>query len=245
MLRWLVLLVVSVPMRADLRIVTKQTAGGHTETETEFYKGDLYRTRGKINYIIDVEHRRAIILDPVKREYWEQHWERSGIIHAKSGSEVIEINTRATEEKRSQWGHIAHQFITTRREHFESANGEVTPWTETTIESWFLDYPAPQNYHCPSALKTVAILTTQGRVPEFRVNYSGVKPSGLLVFEKTELSVFEMTELSAGELAPNVFDPPKEYRRVIRPSPGQALTVNERILYLWQEVEDWFTDLFS
>lgn len=45
MWRWLVVLLATIPVSADLRIVTKLGVGSESFTSTEYYKGDLVLAR--------------------------------------------------------------------------------------------------------------------------------------------------------------------------------------------------------
>jgi len=64
--------ILSVPLRADLKITMKQTFAGRTTTSVEYYKGNLWRSDSEPGggyRIVDSVNRRTITVDRVKREY--------------------------------------------------------------------------------------------------------------------------------------------------------------------------------
>lgn len=247
MFRLVLLIALTQPVRADLRIVSTRTNGGRTVRETDYYKGDFMRADAPhISYIADPSHH-VTILFPNKREYWVQSTDRrnAGFTIDTSRTVVIETETRDTGEQKQVWGHTAHHYITIRRSRMEDHTLPDTPWHETTIDSWFLNMPVPTKYRNISATGAVFTLGYNNSRPDVRFSRTGPQPKGILINEKMSDSEFEVTELSEAPLSRSLFEPPTNYRRVIHPEPGQKLAWDEQILYYWQQFEGWFKSFFS
>ncbi len=246
MWRWLVIPLLAYPLHADLRLVVQQTYGSSTNVETDWYRDQLSRSdSNRGSYIFDKARGTVTVLDATRREYYEARGRVTSLRQLdRSTAIVIECDTRDTGETRDVWGHTAHRYITVKRQRTESAASGSTPWQETTIDSWFLDVPVPASYIPRSPAQGVfSALTLNGSMPDFRITRKGVKPTGLLIYEKSDGSVYEVTDLSESPLDPKLFELPADYRRVIRPMPGARLTWDEQILYYWQQFQDWFANL--
>src|SRR6266498_1580018 len=186
----------AVPLRADLRIRVKETFAGRTATTVEYYKGDLWRSDWEESggyRIMDSAGRRAITVDPAKREYSVNTFTRTGQTQTTDPSQtvVIDIETQDTGERRRMFGHPAHHFITTERRHTEYLDRPPSETREIVTDGWYLDVPLPFPVHSRIGAFVIVSASTidqHGRhmVPDIKITRHGnTVPRGLPVWEKT------------------------------------------------------------
>lgn len=155
-------------------------------------------------------------------------------------NDLDRIESRDTGERRQMFGYPARRFITTDRRHTEFQDKPPSEFLETVTDGWYLDVP----FWTPKPHVAVAVLTADNPShpnvpPKIEVTRLGPTPKGLPVWEKRGDSLMEVTELSHAELDPKLFEPPSGFRRAIHPMPDEQLSWSEKILFGWQQFEDW------
>ena len=245
--------ILSVPLKADLKITMKQTFAGRTTTSVEYYKGNRWRSDSEPGggyRIVDSVNRRTITVDRVKREYSVNTFTHAGPTSDPSQTIVIEIETRDTGEQQQMFGHPAHHIITTERRHTEYPGKPSSETDEIMTDGWYMDVPVP--FPSSSRIGTVDVLTAstidehrqrQQMVPSIKITRHGPTPRGLAVWEKTGENLLEVTEFSEGPLGQSLFEPPEGFRRVVHPFPGERLSWSDQLLFRWQQFEDWLGGL--
>jgi hypothetical protein len=236
--------ILSVPLRADLKITMKETFAGRTTSSVEYYKGNRWRSDSEPGggyWIIDSANKRTITVDPVKREYSVNTFTRTGPTSDPSQTIVIEIETRDTGEQQQMFGHPVQHVITTERRHTEYPGKPSSETREIMTDGWYMDLPLPFPNH--SRIGAVAVLTTftigQQTVPTVKVTRHGPVPRGLPVWEKTGEKLSEVTEISEDPLDQSLFEPPEGFRRVVHPFPAERLSWSDQLLFRWRQFEDW------
>lgn len=246
MWRCLVLLVIVLPSQADLRIVTKTGCDGHVSTVTDYFKDGSVRsetTGGSV--IFDTVHKRLYLLAQRSQGRFSGFSGRiSALLQDGRRTVVVESETRDTGEKRQQWGHTARHYVTVRRERTLDALSGDTPWQESTIDSWYLDISAPAGYRNPSAARSISSLSTTNKIPRLQFSERGIKPSGLLIYERTDRIETQVVDLSEASLDRKLVEPTSDYRLLINPNDANV-TWDERIQYYWQQFQDWLSGFLS
>jgi hypothetical protein len=243
--------ILSVPLRAELRIKMKQTLAGRTTTSVEYCKGNRWRSDSEPSgsyWIVDSANKGTITVDPVNREYSVNAFTPAEPITNPSQTIVIEIETRDTGEQQQKFGHLLHHVITTERRHTEYPDKPSSETREIMTDGWYMDVPVP--FPSPSRIGMVAVFSTltidqHGRqaVPAIKVTRRGRAPHGLPVWEKTGENLLEVTEFSEAPLDQSLFDPPKGFRRVVHPFPAERLSWSDQLLFRWRQFEDWLSGL--
>ena len=241
--------ILSVPLRADLKITIKQTFAGRTTTSVEYYKGNRWRSDSEPGggyLIVDSVNRRTITVDRVKREYSVNTFTHAGPTSDPSQTIVIEIETRDTGEQQQMFEHPAHHIITTERRHTEYPGKPSSETDEIMTDGWYMDVPVP--FPSSSRICRVDVFTTIGEhgqqmVPAIKVTRHGRAPRGLPVWEKTGENLLEVIEFSEDQLDQSLFEPPEGFRRVVHPFPGERLSWSDQLLVRWRQFEDWLGGL--
>jgi hypothetical protein len=243
--------ILSVSLRADLKIKMKQTFAGQTTISVEYYKGNRWRSDSEPGggyWIADSVSRRTITVDRVKREFSVNTFAHAGPTSDPSQTIVIEIETRDTGEQKQMFGHPAHHIITTERRHAEYPGKPSSATDEITTDGWYMEVPVP--FPSPSRIGSVDILTAstidehgQQMVPAIKITRHGPKPHGLPVWEKTGENLLEVTEFSEDPLDQSLFEPPAGFRRVVHPYSGERLSWSDQLLFRWRQFEDWLGGL--
>ena len=241
--------ILSVPLRADLKITMKQTFAGRTTSSVEYYKGNLWRSDSEPGggySIVDSVNRRTITVDRVKREYSVNTFTHAGPTSDPSQTIVIEIETRDTGEQQQMFGHPARHIITTERRRTEYSGKPSSETDEIMTDGWYMDVPVP----FPSSSRIGAVFTLsridvhgQQMVPAIKITRHGPTPHGLPVWEKTGENLLEVTEFSEDPVDQSLFEPPEGFRRVVHPFPGERLSWSDQLLFRWQQFEDWLGGL--
>ena len=84
--------ILSVPLRADLKITMKQTFTARTTTSVEYYKGNRWRSDSEPGggyWIVDSVNRRTITVDRVKREYSVNTFTHAGPTSDPSQTDIL------------------------------------------------------------------------------------------------------------------------------------------------------------
>ena len=236
---------VSVPLHADLRIRIKQTyANGRTFFTTEYYKGNLRRIDSDAGYtIIDPINHRSITADTIRREYSVRTAANQPPAIDPSRTVFIESETHDTGERREIFGHQALHLITTERRHLQRTDKPPSAVREITIDGWYLNSVLPfPNHSRVAAVSYLAVLNPAGQPParpKVQISKRGPTPRGLAISERIADNLLEVQEYSEALLDPALFDVPADFRRVIRPQPGEQLSWDEQLLYTWQRFQDW------
>jgi hypothetical protein len=168
---------------------------------------------------------------------------------------VIEIESRDTGERRQMFGHPVRHIITTERRKTEYTDKPSPEIQEIMTDGWYMELPVPCHLVSHSRVATVNVLTVysvnqRGRrpalpkAPKIKITRNGKAPDGLAVWEKTGNSLLEVTKFSEAALEESLFEAPAGFRRVVNPLPGERLSWNDQLLLHWQELLDWFDNLF-
>jgi hypothetical protein len=237
------------PLQADLTIKTRETFGSDSRTRTEYYKGSLRRMDFEQNdtYSIgDTSTKRYKIVDPTKHEYYDSSPYRLAAMSSdQSQTLVIEIETRDTGEQRQMFGHTARYFITTEHRHTEYAGKPPSKRQEIVTDGWYVDLPpAVPNHSRVGAVAVLVDMPEGAPMPRLNVTRSGPTIPGVPVWERTGEHLMEVVELSDAPLDQSLFEVPSNYRRVIRPQPGDQLSWSDRLLLCWQEFQEWLINSF-
>jgi hypothetical protein len=170
-------------LQADLRIRTKETGPNGTTIRVEYYKGTLWRTdprEGGGYRIIDSATRRVIIVDPVKREFWNHTYIPRKQTTDPSRTIVVEIEGRDTGERRQMFGYPAGRFITIQHQHTEYPDKPLSEIQEIITDGWYLDvpFPLPKEYR-GFAVYTAYLGNSQqpGLAPKIKVTRLGSMPT--------------------------------------------------------------------
>ena len=247
-----------VPLRADLRIKVKETFNTDTATMGHYYKESTMVHYYKENRwrsdseesgdyrVIDSANKRIIIVDLTKREYSINSLTNTNQIKDPSQTIVIEIEGRDTGEHRQMFGHPIHHIVTTERRHTEYLDKAPSETRETITDGWYLDVPLPSPNHSLTGGVSVLVAQRGGHtVPNIKVTRNGPAPRGLAVWEKTGDHLSEVTEFSELPLDESLFEPPKDFRRVVRRFPGEQLSWSDELLFDWQHFQSWLATLFD
>lgn len=230
-------------LQADLLVRARETFAGRSVIKVEYYKGSRRRTdpvEGGVYWIVDSATRRTTVVDPARREFWIRTFPQRPQATDPSKTISIEIESRDTGERRQMFGYPARRFITIERRHTEFPDKPPSEFLETVTDGWYLEAP----FWTPKPHVAVAVLTADNPShpnvpPKIEVTRLGPTPKGLPVWEKRGDSLMEVTELSHAELDPKLFEPPSGFRRAIHPMPDEQLSWSEKILFGWQQFEDW------
>jgi hypothetical protein len=249
-----------VPLRADLQFTVKDTFAGGTatgveytrveSTRVEYYKENRWRSDSEYGYrIVDLLNKRAITVDPVKREYSVNSFTHTEQITDPSQTIVIDVETRDTGERRQMFGHPARHFITIERRRAEYPDKPPSATLEIRTDGWYLDTPLPFPIHSHiGAVAVLRVLTidqhNRQTVPKIEITRNGPAPHGLPVWEETRVNLSEVTEFSEASLDESLFEPPKGFRRVVHPFPEERLSWSDQWLFHWQQFRDWVVSLF-
>jgi hypothetical protein len=192
--------------------------------------------------IIDTANRRVITVAPAHRQYSVYTGAPAAPKSTAKRSQtiVIDISSKDTGERKTMFGREAQHWITTERRRIEYPDKPATQSGETVTEAWYIDVP-----NAPPARSYTGVLTASVGVqprPEIKVNRTGPAPRGIVVWRKAGNWVSEVTDISEAPLDPLVFEPPAGFRRVVRPIPGQPLSLADQILFYWQRFEDWVSN---
>ncbi len=248
------------PLQADWKITIVTTLPGYRSVETEYFKPGLWRheseTSGpstrRLVVIVDKNKRSQTIWDLDRREYVVMYPHpvppQAAIAPKPVTAPVIRIDiaTRDTGERQTFFGRTARHLITSEKRYRESVVE-----SESSTDAWYIDVPNLP----PQSTAVGYILAAGNPQPIIKVNHTGAPLTGLAVQKKittrnflrpgrTDVSeeTVKVTGLSEANLSPQLFEPPKNFRRVTRfpdePSP------NWLEMY-WQSFEDWLNSLFS
>jgi len=249
------------PLRADLRIKVKETFNTDTatvahhykeSTVVHYYKENRWRSdadQSGYYRVIDSANKRITTVDLTKREYSINSFTNTNQIKDPSQTIVIEIESRDTGEHRQMFGHPVHHIVTTERRHTEYPDKAPSETRETITDGWYLDITLPSPDHSRTGRVSVLTSTVAQRgghtVPNIKVTRNGPAPRGLPVWEKTGDHLSEVTEFSELPLDESLFEPPKDFRRVVRRFPGEQLSWSDELLFDWQHVQSWLASLFD
>jgi hypothetical protein len=238
--------IIAVPSRADLRIKVTETSVAGTSIRTEYFKGDRWRRDSEPAggwLIVDSANKRSIAVDASRHEYSVNTFASRGQTLDADETIVVEIETRDTGEQSQKFGHRVRHLITTEHRHSEYLQKPASETRKIVTDGWYLDFPLLfPNHSRIGAVAVLSILDAKGRlkgVPKVQVTRHGPVPRGLAVSEKGGDYQLELTEFSEAPLNDDVFEPPAGFRRVVRPFPGERLSLADELLLGWQQFQDW------
>src|SRR5260370_13466322 len=174
----------------------------------------------------------------------------------RSGSTVhSHTETVDTGDRRTLFGYAARRVITKNVSRRES---ELT--SESESDGWYIDAPvAWLNLHPPPKQGVFPILhvvgSGGGKRDDFRITENGVRETGFpLLVRNTNRSYFpdqegvirshesshvdEVTEFSEAALDPEVFIPPREFKRVMQLPGGIRYPLSSRRRFRWEMLKD-------
>jgi hypothetical protein len=254
--RYLVVMVLAISssiLRADLTVKIRTIAGtGQTTETTEYYKGNLMRRDFGPGYqVVDVSTGRSFSVDPGKKEYYPFDGAKMVMKRVIDPSHkiFIEVSCSATGEQREWFGYPSRRYLTTKKFHDEF-KGKSSEVHETHLDTWVLDFPVPphvQGIASPNANFFLAGGLEGGvmKLPDVKATHSGPQPRGLVVWLKSDQYESEVVALSVAPLDENLFDVPKGFGEVTRPTFGHPLSWRDQIELEWLGFRAWIYSLFG
>ena len=247
------------PLGAGWKITTKETAGSHVSSQTEYFKDRLVRTDFQVaaGYITitDADRSRVIYADCGAREYSVRRGryfeKRMSSPHPRTLVIDIEIETTDTGERRMMFGRLARHVIVTERRRDAGIS------TESRTDGWYVDAPSLRPQKLGGGVAVLHVVDSHEPViPVIKVNRKGAAEKGLVVWAKRTFmnpaaghevfeSSSEVTELFEGELDPSLFEPPAGFRRVVDLKSGPPASWSDQLLLRWEWLGDWVRGLFA
>jgi len=240
------------PVRAGWKMTTQTNTASDQSVLTEYFDGELKRTdqtdsKGR-RYVavLDFNHPRQIIWNMDLQQYVVVRLTRryEGFTLSQQ-TIVIDQVTTDTGERRIIFGRTARHLLTRETSHVESG---ATGQPERQIDGWYVDADTLPREKRGSFIHVLATGNTR---PAIKVNHSGPATTGLAVWQKITLTTpgetrewtIEVTELVEGPLSKDLFEPPREFRRVISFPGDHPLSWTEQIQRHWEWLQDLFTGL--
>jgi len=169
-----------------------------------------------------------------------------------SGSTVhCHIDTVDTGERKIIFGQTARRVITKN-----TSRRDLELTSESESDGWYIDAPAAWlKLHPPPEQGAYLILTVGNKRDDYRFTESGERETGfpILVLRKhrpyfrdqdgvvrshEHLHRDEVTEFSEAPLDPDVFIPPRDFKRVMQLGGSVRHTLSERLRLRWEMLKD-------
>jgi hypothetical protein len=218
---WALLLL---PMAAlgDLKIVSRDTAGGSEITLAQRRQGSRIRVdRGDSATIVNVADGSTYVLDLRNRTWTPQRSHDDPLLvlaswmwrppRVRESGKTVEIwyETMDTGERREMFGRTASHLIT--RERRVAEPGACTGSSETETDGWYIPPESPRRY-------AAYVLGSNHACRDTMVTHGARPINGLPLLETvrdgTGTRIHEVTEYSEQPLDPALFAPPGDFRRV-------------------------------
>lgn len=239
---------VSVPVRAGWKITTQTTAGSDQSVLTEYFDGGLRRT----DYADPQGQRHVTVLDfnYPRQIIWNMDLHQYMVVRLAGRYEgftlsqqtiVIDQATTDIGERRNIFGRTARHLLT---REISEVDGNVHSVRRT--DGWYVDSETlPREKRGASAYYLSAGKTR----PNIKINHSGPAVTGLPVWQKITITssgqthewIIEVTEMVEGPLTKDVFEPPRDFRRVISFPGDYPLSWTQQLQREWE----WLEDLLS
>ena len=241
--RLLLLLVCAAGMaaqaRADVKIKSKQTAGGQAYENTTYIKGKRQRSEqmgGQMVTIQQCDLRRDIQLMPQMRAYTVRPYETADAPAATTVSETRQtdgrtkggivtstITSRDTGERKQMFGYTARHIITTIE--MKSSPDSCSPMnSRMETDGWYIDAAFALDCDIERAAAYRAPRQGGGCQDRYETKQVGAAKRGYPVWEKMTMfgedgresfsTLNEVVELSQAALDQSLFEPPADYREV-------------------------------
>jgi hypothetical protein len=234
---------------ADVKIKSRQTAGGQSIENTTYIKGKRSRTEsmnGAMVNLTQCDLRRNVQINPAARTYlineFVQAIQNSGQAAASAsqngiaengGKVTTTITTKDTGERKQMFGYVAKHLIITM-ETVSSPDACTPNNSKMQMDGWYIDAEfvldcdyGQQAYGNPSAGKG-------GCHDKYEIKQVGTVKRGYPVYEKmtmfdqsgkeTYSMTNEVVELSKATLEASLFEIPTDYRQVTDASQMYAAT---------------------
>ena len=225
--------------RADVKIKSKQTAGGQAYENTTYIKGKRQRSEqmgGQMVTIQQCDLRRDIQIMPQMRAYTVRPYEsadaaagvpasdtRQTAGRTKGGLVTSTVTTKDTGERRQMFGYTARHIITTIET--KSSPDSCSPLnTKMEMDGWYIDAAFALDCATERAGAYRAPQQAGGCQDRYETKQVGAAKRGYPVWEKMTMfgedgresfsTINEVVELSQATLDQSLFDPPADYREV-------------------------------
>jgi hypothetical protein len=225
--------------RADVRIKSKQTAGGQAYENTTYIKGKRQRSEqmgGQMITIQQCDLRRDIQIMPQAKAYTIRPYEtgesaaatpasdtRQTTERTKGGLVTSTVTTKDTGERRQMFGYTARHIITTIET--KSSPDSCSPMnSRMETDGWYID--AAFVLDCDTERAGAYRMPQQrtGCQDRYETRQVGTAKRGYPVWEKMTMfgedgresfsTLNEVVELSQATLDQSLFEPPTDYREV-------------------------------
>lgn len=225
--------------RADVKIKSKQTAGGQAYENTTYIKGKRQRSEQMGGQMISIQQcdlRRDVQIMPQMRAYTVRPYDtgtqpsaatvsdtRQTNERTKGGLVTSTVTTKDTGERRQMFGYTARHIITTiETKSSPDSCSPVNSRMET--DGWYID--AEFALDCDAARAGAYRMPRQsgGCQDRYETKQVGAAKRGYPVYEKMTMfgddgresfsTVNEVIELSRATLDASLFEPPADYREV-------------------------------
>jgi hypothetical protein len=259
------------PVHAGLKTVTRLTFDQHASISTQYVQGRNIRWEESAEFgaghhsiatIWNADHRSQYSLDLTAKEYVDSQrpdflltlatWIRHPPHFRDSGKTVnVYLETVNTGEQREIFGHTARHLITRERRIAEV--GACSGNSEVDKDGWYITLSGPTVSY-EASLQYIDVHPCRDRV----VMHGTKLRKGFLVLETTtekspgqfgsspELwsTSREVIELSEQPLDNNLFQPPRDFKRVDHLPGDRPMSWRERLGFEWQQLEQsvysWF-----
>ncbi|HEX8719937.1 MAG TPA: hypothetical protein VF736_04790 [Pyrinomonadaceae bacterium] len=225
--------------RADVKIKSKQTAGGQSYENTTYIKGKRQRSEqmgGQMVTIQQCDLRRDIQIMPQMRAYTVRPYESADAAAARPASDTRQtaertggglvtstVTTKDTGERRQMFGYTARHVVTTIET--KSSPDSCSPTnSRMEMDGWYIDAAFALDCATERAAAYQAPRQAGGCQDRYETKQAGAARRGYPVWEKMTMfgedgresfsTLNEVVELSQATLEQSLFDPPADYREV-------------------------------
>lgn len=225
--------------RADVKIKSKQTAGGQAYENTTYIKGKRQRSEQMGGQMVNIQQcdlRRDVQIMPQLRAYTVRPYASADATTAtpvsdtrqtnertKGGLVTSTVTTRDTGERRQMFGYTARHIITTiETKSSPDSCSPVNSRMET--DGWYIDAEFALDCDAERAGAYRMPRQSGGCQDRYETKQVGAAKRGYPVYEKMTMfgedgresfsTVNEVIELSRATLDASLFEPPADYREV-------------------------------
>jgi len=232
------------PVHAGWKITTQTSTASYRSVVTEYFSGGLHRTdyadpHGQRQVtVLDLDHDRRTIWNENSKQYMVVPLNRrTDPLPLSQEITVIDQATTDTGERRTLFGRTARHLLTRETQ----ADGSVQ--SDRHTDGWYVDAETlPREKRCGSS----AYLSNGKTRPNIKINHSGPAVTGLAVWQKITITssgqthewMIEVTELVEGPLSKDLFEPPRDFRRVTSFPGDHPLSWSQQIQRRWEWIED-------
>lgn len=226
---------------ADVKIKTRQTAGGQTSEYTTYIKGK--RMRAEQNHgemqtvnLTQCDLKRSVRLMPKAQTYMIDSWQQAENAATptttttsqtqpvtKGGVITMTVTTKDTGERKQMFGYTAKHIITTIESASSPGACKVNK-TKMEMDGWYIDAAFVLNCESEHYGRNYRNQVKNGCQDRYETKQIGKPKTGYPVLEKMTMfddsgkesfsTLSEVTELSSATLEAALFDVPQGYREV-------------------------------